>query len=107
MTDSPAIGFVGLGAMGFGMASQLVKQGYPVHGFDVFPASVERFKQSGGIPATSLHDSAKDKQFYVCMVATAPQAQEVLFGKDGIVQGKTVFFFLFVFFFFFFGVPKD
>ncbi|CDM29017.1 hypothetical protein DTO013E5_1196 [Penicillium roqueforti] len=83
--SKPSIGFVGLGAMGFGMATHLVKEGYAVHGFDVFPASVERFKTAGGIPASSLQDSAKGKDFYVCMVASAPQVQSVLFGDDGIV----------------------
>lgn len=85
--SKPAVGFVGLGAMGFGMATHLVKQGYSVHGFDVFPASVDRFKTAGGIPASSLQESAKDKPFYVCMVASAPQAQTVLFGEGGIVEG--------------------
>lgn len=86
--SKPTVGFVGLGAMGFGMATHLVKQGYPVHGFDVFPASVDRFKAAGGIPASSLQESAKGKQYYVCMVASAPQAQSVLFGEAGIVEGK-------------------
>ncbi|KAJ5855639.1 uncharacterized protein N7529_009583 [Penicillium soppii] len=81
----PSIGFVGLGAMGFGMATHLVKEGYTVHGFDVFPASVERFAAAGGIPASSLQDSATDKSFYVCMVASAPQVQSVLFGENGVV----------------------
>lgn len=80
------IGFVGLGAMGFGMATHLVKTGYKVHGYDVFPASVERFAAAGGIPASSLRESAEDKRFYICMVASAPQAQEVLFGEGGVVQ---------------------
>jgi 3-hydroxyisobutyrate dehydrogenase len=84
----PSVGFVGLGAMGFGMATHLVKEGYPVHGFDVFPASVDRFKAAGGIPASSLKESAAGKLYYVCMVASAPQAQSVLFGEDGIVSGK-------------------
>ncbi|EAU31852.1 conserved hypothetical protein [Aspergillus terreus NIH2624] len=84
--SKPAVGFVGLGAMGFGMATHLVKEGYPVHGFDVFPASVQRFQAAGGIPAASLRESAEGKDFYVCMVASAPQVQSVLFGDDGIVQ---------------------
>lgn len=82
------IGFVGLGAMGFGMATHLVKQGYSVHGFDVFPASVDRFQTAGGTAATSLRDSAQGKQFYVCMVASAPQVEAVLFGEGGVVEGK-------------------
>ncbi|KAH8434008.1 uncharacterized protein LDX57_011644 [Aspergillus melleus] len=84
--SKPAIGFVGLGAMGFGMATHLVSQGHAVHGFDVFPASVQRFQAAGGIAASSLQDSAEGKSFYVCMVASAPQVQSVLFADDGIVQ---------------------
>lgn len=87
------IGFVGLGAMGYGMATHLVKTGYKVHGYDVFPASVERFAKAGGIPASSLRESAEDKQFYICMVASAPQAQEVLFGEGGVVQCMFLSFF--------------
>ncbi|KAJ5107320.1 hypothetical protein N7456_003995 [Penicillium angulare] len=83
--SKPSVGFVGLGAMGFGMATHLVKEGYPVHGFDVFPASVEKFKAAGGIPASSLQESASDKKYYICMVASAPQVQSVLFGEGGIV----------------------
>ena len=71
------------------MATHLVKEGYPVHGFDVFAASVDRFKAAGGIGATSLRDSAEGKDYYVCMVASAPQAESVLFGEDGIVQGTS------------------
>ncbi|KAE8154470.1 NAD binding domain of 6-phosphogluconate dehydrogenase-domain-containing protein [Aspergillus avenaceus] len=82
--SKPAIGFVGLGAMGFGMATHLVHEGYSVHGFDMFPASLQRFKEAGGIPATSLKESAEGKSFYICMVASAPQVQSVLFSEEGI-----------------------
>lgn len=85
MTSSqpkPTIGFVGLGAMGFGMATHLVKQGYPVKGYDVFPKSVERFRDAGGLPASTLEESAQGNQYYICMVASAPQAQSVLFDSE-------------------------
>jgi 3-hydroxyisobutyrate dehydrogenase len=92
-TKSP-IGFCGLGAMGMGMATHLVKQGYSVTGFDVYPPSLEKFAAAGGIPSSSLSDSAKEKPFYIVMVASAPQAQPALFGDDGIVkalpQGATL-----------------
>jgi 3-hydroxyisobutyrate dehydrogenase len=78
MSTKPSIGFCGLGAMGMGMATHLVKQGYPVTGFDVYPPS--------GTPSSSPADSAKDKAFYIVMVASAPQAQPALFGDDGIVK---------------------
>jgi 3-hydroxyisobutyrate dehydrogenase len=72
--------------MGMGMATHLVKQGYPVTGFDVYPPSLEKFATAGGTPSGSLADSAKDKAFYIVMVASAPQAQPALFGDDGIVK---------------------
>lgn len=94
MSTKPDIGFCGLGAMGFGMATHLVKQGYSVTGFDVYPPSLEKFKAAGGIPSTSLSHSAKDKSFYIIMVASAQQAQPALFDQDGIVnalpQGATL-----------------
>ncbi|KAF2632821.1 oxidoreductase-like protein [Macroventuria anomochaeta] len=84
--SKPAIGFCGLGAMGLGMATNLVKQGYSVTGFDVYPPSLEKFQKAGGIPSTSLSESAKDKPFYIVMVASALQAQPALFADDGIVK---------------------
>lgn len=82
----PAIGFCGLGAMGLGMATNLVKQGYNVTGFDVYPPSLEKFQKAGGTPSASLSESAKDKPFYIVMVASAIQAQPALFADDGIVK---------------------
>ena len=84
----PRIGFVGLGAMGNGMATHLVKQGYIVKGYDVFPKSIDRFSAAGGTGVSSLKESAMDVSFYICMVATAAQAQEVLFGEEGVVRGE-------------------
>jgi len=82
MSNKPEIGFCGLGAMGFGMATHLIKQGYSVTGFDVYPPTLDRFTKEGGTPASTLAASAKDKPFYICMVATAQQAQQALFGSD-------------------------
>lgn len=79
-TEKPAVAFIGLGAMGFGMATHLLKQGYPVTGFDVWPPTLERFRQAGGAVAASPADAVRDKPFCVCMVATAQQAQAVLVG---------------------------
>ncbi|MCJ1399275.1 hypothetical protein MMC11_002477 [Xylographa trunciseda] len=80
-TQKPCIGFVGLGAMGFGMALNLVKQGYPVKGFDVFPPTVQRFKDAGGLASSSLADAAEP--YCICMVATPAQVQSALFDGEG------------------------
>ena len=87
MESKPSIGFCGLGAMGFGMATHLVKSGYSVTGFDVYTPTLENFTAAGGIASTSLAESAKDKTFYIVMVASAQQAEPALFGEDGIVKG--------------------
>ncbi|KAK2829887.1 hypothetical protein FQN49_007161 [Arthroderma sp. PD_2] len=79
ITPKPTIGFVGLGAMGFGMATHLIKQGYSVRGFDAWAPTLDRFKAAGGSAALSLEDSARGCMYYVCMVASAPQVQSALF----------------------------
>lgn len=87
--DKPAVGFLGLGAMGFGMATHLVRQGYSVKGYDVFPATLERFQAAGGAVASSLADSARGNMYYICMVASASQVQSALFDeKEAVVSGK-------------------
>ncbi|KAK7959472.1 uncharacterized protein PG986_004326 [Apiospora aurea] len=94
-SSKPDIAFIGLGAMGFGMATNLVKQGYKVTGFDVWGPTLERFKAEGGLAATMPAEAVKDKDYCVCMVATAQQAQAVLFdGENAAVpalpQGAAV-----------------
>ncbi|KAI2615719.1 NAD binding domain of 6-phosphogluconate dehydrogenase-domain-containing protein [Hypomontagnella submonticulosa] len=79
MADAkPEIAFIGLGAMGFGMATNLVNQGYKVTGFDVWQPTLERFQAAGGSIATTPAEAVKEKDYCVCMVATAQQAQAVL-----------------------------
>jgi 3-hydroxyisobutyrate dehydrogenase-like beta-hydroxyacid dehydrogenase len=87
MADSKTpIAFIGLGAMGFGMATNLVKQGYAVTGFDVWGPTLERFAAAGGLTATTPASAVAGKSFCVCMVATAQQAQSVLLdGPDAAV----------------------
>ncbi|KAH6895926.1 NAD binding domain of 6-phosphogluconate dehydrogenase-domain-containing protein [Thelonectria olida] len=74
----PPVAFIGLGAMGFGMASHLVKEGYPVTGFDIWPPTLEKFRSIGGDTASKPADAVQGKEYCVCMVATAQQAQDVL-----------------------------
>ncbi|KAL2120953.1 hypothetical protein VTJ04DRAFT_4980 [Mycothermus thermophilus] len=77
-TPKPPIAFIGLGAMGFGMATHLVKQGYPVTGFDVYQPTLDRFQSAGGQVASSPAAAVSDKPYCICMVATAQQAESVL-----------------------------
>jgi 3-hydroxyisobutyrate dehydrogenase-like beta-hydroxyacid dehydrogenase len=80
---SPAnIGFVGLGAMGFGMASHLVKSGYNVRGFDVIPSQVAAFEKLGGHIANSPREAAADSKVLIVVVASCAQADSVFFNPE-------------------------
>ena len=85
--EKPAVAFIGLGAMGFGMATHLLKQGYAVTGFDAYEPTLQRFQNAGGLTATTPSKTVANKSFCVCMVATAEQAQAVLLdGPDAAVN---------------------
>lgn len=84
----PEVGFVGLGAMGGGMAKQLVAKGFPVSCYDIYPPSIEKLVQAGGKAATSPADAARAADMLVIMVVGPGQVSAVLFDKGtGAVHG--------------------
>ncbi|KAK3719315.1 hypothetical protein LTR37_004534 [Vermiconidia calcicola] len=94
MASKPTIGFAGLGAMGGGMATNLVKNGFEVYGFDVYQPLVDKFVQAGGRAAKTPKEAASHADFMVSMVANAAQNSGLLFEGDdaavhGLGKGKT------------------
>ncbi|KAL1533220.1 hypothetical protein AAHA92_33137 [Salvia divinorum] len=79
------IGFIGLGAMGFGMATHLLKSNFIVLGYDVYRPSLSRFENEGGIGGSNPAEVSKDVDVLVLMVTNEYQAESVLFGKTGAV----------------------
>ncbi|CAD6339620.1 unnamed protein product [Miscanthus lutarioriparius] len=79
------IGFIGLGAMGFGMASHLLKSGFCVVAYDVYKPTMARFADLGGSTKGSPEEVAKDVEILIIMVANESQADSVLFGNAGAV----------------------
>jgi putative dehydrogenase len=77
---------IGLGSMGYGMASSLRRAGYDVAGYDVSPATVERFQNEGGRAANSPAEAAADADVIVSVVVNAAQTQDVLFGATGVAE---------------------
>lgn len=62
------VGFIGLGAMGMGMASNLAgKSQYKVVGYDIFAPSAQKFAARGEQIAESPRDVAKNSDFLICM----------------------------------------
>ncbi|EOY21355.1 Ketose-bisphosphate aldolase class-II family protein isoform 4 [Theobroma cacao] len=80
------VGFIGLGAMGFGMATHLVKSNFCVLGYDVYRPTLIRFESAGGLIGTSPADVSKDVDVLVVMVTNEAQAESVLYGDLGAVS---------------------
>ncbi|KAJ0109347.1 ketose-bisphosphate aldolase class-ii family protein [Diaporthe amygdali] len=82
-TATTSIGFIGLGAMGFGMACNLSRKSqYRVTGYDVFPPSAQRFADSAGFVAESPKLAAENSEFLVCMAANSQQIDQILFSEE-------------------------
>ncbi|KAK4436891.1 L-threonate dehydrogenase [Sesamum alatum] len=79
------IGFIGLGAMGYGMATHLLKSNFTVLGYDVYKPTVSRFESEGGIAGSNPAEVCKDVDVLVIMVTNEYQAESVLYGNNGAV----------------------
>ena len=73
------IGFVGLGAMGLPMATNLVTAGFEVRGFDLAPEARANLARAEGMAVESAADAATGADVLVLMVVNAAQASSVLF----------------------------
>ena len=76
---------VGLGSMGYGIASSLLRAGHQTFGFDINDAQVERFQAEGGSKG-DLQAIISDIDALVVVVLNAAQTQDVLFGETGVVS---------------------
>ena len=72
------IAFVGLGAMGRGMAGVLLRADYTVAGFDLSEAALSWLEGAGGTRALSAAAACDGADALVLMVVNAAQAESVL-----------------------------
>lgn len=75
---------IGLGAMGQGMARNIMQAGISLRGFDLSTAARDRFAGAGGIAEDSAMDAVAGCDLLLVMVATAAQAEAALF--DGVLD---------------------
>ena len=75
---------IGLGSMGYGIASSAVRGGHPVWGVDINADQMARFVAEGG-QHEALADVADKLDTVIVVVLNAAQTENVLFGPDGIV----------------------
>jgi 3-hydroxyisobutyrate dehydrogenase len=76
-------GFIGLGAMGSGMARSLLRAGIYVRGYDINPEAIKLLVEAGGEAATSPANAALGVDALLLMVLNSEQADQALFGAQG------------------------
>src|ERR671919_856260 len=94
MHQDTKIGFIGLGARGFGMAASLSRAGFDVIGVDLRREAVARLVELGGAGAASPEEAARHARLLFVMVVNDGQVEEALFGDHGaavaLPEGATV-----------------
>jgi 2-hydroxy-3-oxopropionate reductase len=80
------VGLVGLGSMGLGMASNLLRHGVDLVVYDVRANAVEELRSSGARVAGSPAELAKLCDIVLVSVVNEAQVEDVLFGdpEDGV-----------------------
>src|ERR1700745_2025864 len=86
VTAKPPVAVIGLGSMGFGMATSLKRAGFDVTGCDVSADTVARLVKDGGRGAKTPAEAAKGAGIVVSVVVNAAQTETILFGKDGVAE---------------------
>lgn len=81
------VAIAGLGAMGKGMAANLLRAGFPTTVFDVRSEPVAQLVALGATAAATVREAAWDADVFIVMVANYPQAEQVVFGQEGAVEG--------------------
>lgn len=85
--SQPAVGLVGLGAMGLGMAQSLRRAGHAPHVFDLRREVAQDFARDGGTACETLAELGARCDVVVSVVVNAAQTESVLFGDDGVAAG--------------------
>ena len=85
MSDRPTIGFIGVGLMGHGMASNILKAGYPlVVMANRNRAPVDDLVSKGATEAANPAEMAETASIIHLCVSGSPQVEEVVFGANGL-----------------------
>jgi len=78
------IAFIGLGAMGSGMAANLAKAGHRVFAYDLAPAALEAAIAAGCEASPSVAEAVAQADFVVTMLPTGAHVQDIYQGPDGV-----------------------
>ncbi len=80
------VGFIGLGAMGRGMATQCIKKGFKLIVNDILPEPVNHLISLGAKKANSIKDLAKQCSTIITVLPTGTEVMDVLCSKEGVFE---------------------
>ncbi|MDN3560618.1 NAD-binding protein [Halomonas sp. FeN2] len=83
--QSLQVGLIGLGAMGMGTATALLKQGFNVTGCDISVGARDAFVAAGGQSVATPAELAHC-HIVLVVVVNGVQVEQVLFGEQGVVS---------------------
>src|SRR3989475_12181083 len=81
------IGFIGLGIMGKPMARNLLKSGHPLIVHSRSRAPVDELVGAGAADGKSPRGVAHHSDFAIAMLPASPDVQQVVLGRDGVLEG--------------------
>jgi 2-hydroxy-3-oxopropionate reductase len=79
-----AVGFIGLGVMGYPMARNLLADGFDVIGYNRSQGKTDRFARDGGRAAASVADAASGADIVITMLPDSPDVRSVLCEPGGV-----------------------
>ena len=79
--------FIGLGAMGGPMASNILKADYPLQVFDILDEKILPLVKIGGVAANNVFNASKDADIVITMLPATQQVVDVITGPEGILSG--------------------
>ncbi|WP_339234525.1 NAD(P)-dependent oxidoreductase [Oceanobacillus sp. FSL W7-1281] len=87
MNKKNSIGFIGLGVMGFPMASNLLRAGKELVVFDINAEQAARLPYQERVTiASSKEELAKQVDMVLLMLPNSPHVKEAVTGEDGLIE---------------------
>ena len=81
------ISYLGLGTMGSGMASNLLKAGYELMVWNRSPEKCKPFARKSARVVNTPADAVRDVDLVIYMLSNDKAVEEVVFGANGILRG--------------------
>ena len=80
-----SIGFIGLGAMGRPMASNLLKQGFALHVYDTRESAMQALIALGAQACHSVAELTRQVDIIITMLPNSADVESVVLGADGVL----------------------